>query len=78
MTTIAFEDINKDFARILKLIEQGEEIVIQQGKSGKLAVIVPYSLYKRKQERQLGILEGEASFKLGDNFKVDDEEFLAS
>ena len=78
MTTIAFEDISKDFARILKLIEQGEEIVIQEGSSGKVAVLVPYAQYKRKKERQLGILADKASFKLGNDFKLTDEEFLAS
>lgn len=46
---------------------------------GYFAVIVPYEKYKApKKERPLGILKGKASFKIKDDFKMTDEEFLNS
>lgn len=65
------------FSRVLEYLKNGEEVTISFGKKKeKIAVIVPYSKYKKGLNRKLGILKNKASFEIHTDFKVSDEELL--
>jgi prevent-host-death family protein len=79
MKTLQVADLKANFSEILEDVKKGEEITISYGrKKEKIAVIVPYSKYKKSMNRKLGILEGKASYEISENFKLTDEEFLQS
>jgi len=60
-------------------VKNGEEITISFGrKKEKIAVIIPYSKYKKNIKRKLGLLENKASYKINKNFKFSDNNFLNS
>ena len=77
MKTLQVGELKSKFSQILNDVKHGEEIAISFGKKKEtIAVIVPFSSYKNKKKRKLGIIEGKASFKLSDNFSITDEELL--
>jgi len=77
--TLQVADLKANFSEILEDVKRGEEITISYGrKKEKIALIVPYSKYKKNMNRRLGILEGEAGYEISENFKFTDEEFLQS
>jgi len=84
MRTLTYNEAKDNLLEILEMVQNGEEIIIKNIQTKEnVAVIVPYKKYqkksmpKKKQERPLGILKGKASYKIRDDFKVSDEEFLA-
>lgn len=67
------------FSLILQRVQAGAEIIISFGKKDKkIAVLVPYDKYISDSPRPLGILKDKAKCKIGDDFQVNDEEFLVS
>ena len=77
MKTLQVGEFKKKFSEVLDNIRQGEAITITFGKKKeKLAVLIPYFLYKKKNKRRLGLLEKKASFSISNDFKISDEEFL--
>ncbi|MDY6969034.1 MAG: type II toxin-antitoxin system Phd/YefM family antitoxin [Spirochaetota bacterium] len=79
MKTLQVSEFKKNFSEVLKKVRQGEEVAVSFGKhKEKIAVLIPYSSYKKKHKRKIGILENKASFKLTDNFEISEEEFLNS
>jgi prevent-host-death family protein len=79
MKTLSSMEIINNLDKILEMVKNGEEIIVStnRGKE-KIAIIVPYEKYKKGKERPLGVLKGKASFKIRDDFKITDEEFLSS
>ena len=76
MKTLTVGKFKSDFSNVLKDIENGEEIIVEFGKGHKkLAILIPYKNYKF-QKRKIGILEGKATYKINDNFKMTTEELL--
>ena len=72
-------ELKAKFSQVIDDVKKGEEITISFGKKNeKIAVIIPYSKYRKKIHRQLGILEKTASYKLSDNFKISDDELIIS
>lgn len=70
-------ELKSKFSNVLDCIRKGEEITISYGKKKeKIAVIIPYSKYKKAKSRKLGILKNKASFKIHDDFMISDEELL--
>ena len=64
---------------MIKELQEGHPITITYGKKRtKLAVLVPYDQYVKVAKRQIGVLEGKASFTMHDDFKLTDEAFLTS
>lgn len=79
MKNLQVGELKTKFSEILNDVKKGEEVTISFGKKKeKIAVIVPYSKYKKKTDRNLGILEKKASFKLFDDFKISDDDLLLS
>ncbi len=77
MKTLTVGKFKSDFSKVIKDIENGEEIIVEFGKSHKkIAILVPYQKYNLKK-RNIGILEGKASFKMKDDFKMTTEELLS-
>jgi len=77
MKTLTVGKLKSQFSSIVKDLRNGKEITIEYGKNHqKLGVIIPYSKYKMKK-RKIGILDGKASFKIKDNFKMTTEELLS-
>jgi prevent-host-death family protein len=67
------------FAVVLKEVQAGHPIAITYGKKREtLAVLVPYDQYVKTTQRQLGVLQGKASYHMHDAFKITDEEFLST
>lgn len=77
MKTLQVGELKTKFSKVLDYIKNGEEVTISFGKKKeKLAVIVPYSKYKKGIHRKLGILKNKASFEIHNDFKISDEELL--
>ncbi len=79
MKTLQIGELKAKFSQIIEEVKNGEEVTISYGKKQeKVAVIIPYSKYQRKTNRiKLGLLEGKASYKIHDDFKITEEEFLS-
>jgi len=79
MEALTVGEFKAHFSDILEKVRKGEEIVISYGKKReKVAVLVPYSRYERRQRRKLGPLKGRASCVIHKDFKITDEEMLMS
>jgi len=77
MKNLQVGELKSKFSKILNDIKNGEEFIISFGKKKeKIAVIIPYSKYKKNINRKLGILEKKASYKIEDDFEITDEELL--
>jgi len=79
MKNLQVGEFKSKFSKVLEDIKKGREITISFGKKKeKIAVIIPYSKYKKSINRKLGILENKASFKIKENFSISDEELFNS
>lgn len=79
MYQLSVGQFKSKFSEMLNRVQQGESIGITYGKNKKkVAALVPYSKAKKNHSIKLGLLEGKASFKMHDDFKITDEEFLKS
>ena len=75
MKTIQLAEAKSRFSSVLREVEAGNEIAILYGKSKKtIAVIVPYSEWKKNQKRKLGSLAEKASVHFAKDFKMTNEE----
>ena len=64
------------FSAVMDAVEKGEEIIVEKGKSRKqIGVFVPMNRFA-DQKRTVGILQGKASFKMAEDFKMTPEELL--
>ncbi len=77
MTSVQVSELKSRFSEIIKQVElNGEEFVIEYGRSHKkVAKIVPY-VEEEKRERTFGILDNGEPFEIGEDFEMDIEEFL--
>jgi len=67
------------FSEVLSRVLSGESVGITYGKNKKkVAALVPYKKYLKQAKFKLGLLEGKASFKIHEDFKMTDEEFARS
>lgn len=79
MKILQVGEFKRKFSEVINNIRKGEEVTITFGKKKeKIAVLVPYYVYKQKNKRRIGLLEKKASFKISNDFKITDEEFLNS
>jgi antitoxin (DNA-binding transcriptional repressor) of toxin-antitoxin stability system len=76
MKSMAVGEIKTNFSEVLDEVQKGVEYQILFGRAKKpVAKIVP--IEEEPRPRKLGILQGIASFTLGDDFKFrSEEEFL--
>ena len=79
MKTLGVGELKADLSAVLDDVCHGHPVAIGYGKQKKrLAVIINYDDYMKNSRRKLGVLKGRASFKMHDDFRMTDEEFLLS
>lgn len=79
MDTMTVGEFKAKFSEVVKALEMGHEVAITYGKKRKkIAVVSAYTKKEVKKPRKLGILKGKATIKIMPDFKMTDEEFLAS
>jgi antitoxin (DNA-binding transcriptional repressor) of toxin-antitoxin stability system len=77
--SIAVGEFKAQFSSVIKELQEGHAIAITYGKKRTtLAVLVPYDQYVKSTKRQIGVLQGKASFTMHDDFKLTDEAFLTA
>ncbi|MDZ7724070.1 MAG: hypothetical protein U5R06_15000 [candidate division KSB1 bacterium] len=77
MKSFTQKEVENNVFKIFDLVKNGKNILIKSDRDQEnLAVIIPYKKYKSKGYRQLGILEGKASYKIAKDFETSDEEIL--
>jgi antitoxin (DNA-binding transcriptional repressor) of toxin-antitoxin stability system len=76
MNTLSVTDFETNFSAILMRVKNGENIGISYGNSKKpIAKIIPIDTFI-DASRNIGILEGIATFKEYGDGKISEEEFL--
>ena len=79
MNLLPVGEFKAKFSEVLQKVQQGSSFGITYGRDKrKVAVIAPYKKYINKTKFKLGVLVGKASFKIHDDFKMTNEEFLNS
>lgn len=79
MNLLPVGEFKAKFSEVLQKVQQGASFGITYGKDKKkVAALVPYRKLIKQTKFNLGLLEGKASFKIHNDFKVTDEEFLKS
>ena len=79
MKTKSVGELKTNFSEVLERVKKGESTVISYGrKKEKIAVIIPYNAYKSIKKRKLGLYENKATYKIHDDFKLTDSQFLKS
>ena len=77
MDVLPVAKFKADFSDILTQVQQGKMVGVSYGrKKRSVAVLVPYT-NSTSVQRQLGLLQYEAKFKINKNFKINDEELLS-
>jgi antitoxin (DNA-binding transcriptional repressor) of toxin-antitoxin stability system len=75
MKALTVAELKTNFSEILIQVMNGENVKILYGKSKKpLAMIIP--IENINCPREIGILDGKATFKINGNSKISEEEFL--
>ena len=79
MKSIAVGAFKAQFSSVIKEVQEGPPIAITYGKKRtKLAVLVPYDQYVKSAKREIGVLQGKASYSMHDDFTITDEAFLTA
>lgn len=79
MRTVLIEEAIRDLLHLLKMVQQGEDIIIKDDQEQEnIAVLMSYPKYRNSNhERPLGILKGVASYKIVGDFEVTNEKWFA-
>jgi len=79
MNLLQVGEFKTKFSEVLQKVQQGATFGIIYGKNKKkVAALVPYGKYLKQKKFKLGLLEGKATFRIYNDFKMTDEEFLKS
>ena len=73
--------LKAEFSSIIARVQKsGESFVVEYGrKRQKVAIIIPYDeAYEQSEDREFGIFEGKASYKISKDFEMSDEDLLGS
>jgi antitoxin (DNA-binding transcriptional repressor) of toxin-antitoxin stability system len=75
MKALTVAELKTHFSDVLTQVKNGENVKILYGKSKKpVAMIIP--IENINSPREIGILDGKATFKMNGNGKISEEEFL--
>ena len=76
MSTMSIADFKAQFSDVIDIVEKGGVIIVTKGKNRKpVEAFVPMDRVQPKK-RKLGILQGKASVKFTDDFKMTTAELL--
>jgi len=69
-------ELKTNFSEVLQQVQQGKEFQVLYGRAKKpVARLCPIN--EKPPQRKIGLLDGKASFTMGDDFKFkSEEEFL--
>lgn len=75
MKTMSVGEFKTHFSEVIEQVKAGEEIAVTYGKKKE---VVGYFIPEKPQKakRQLGLLEGKATFTFGPDWEMTTEEFL--
>ena len=77
MKTMPVGELKSHFSEVIEAIKNGEQIVISYGKKKtKIAVIIPFSQYAKKNGVKLGLLKNKANCEFADDFEMTIEELV--
>ncbi|MFA7566894.1 MAG: type II toxin-antitoxin system prevent-host-death family antitoxin [Alkalispirochaeta sp.] len=78
MKTLPVGELKANFSEVIDDVRAGEKIIITYGKKKEnVAVLIPYSSWKKKNSITLGLLK-EKKLKIADDFEMTEEELLGS
>ncbi len=76
MKTISVSEAENSFEPILREITSGEEIILTNNENAeRVAVIIPFATWQKRQKRQLGTLQGKGTVIFEEDFGMTEEEF---
>ncbi|MCL2491298.1 MAG: type II toxin-antitoxin system prevent-host-death family antitoxin [Coriobacteriia bacterium] len=79
MVQFPIAEAKSRFSEVLKIVESGSPVAITRGKKREVvAYFIHPSEYEKPAERKLGDLEHWGEITFSDDWKMTDEEFLAS
>lgn len=77
MKTMPVGELKAHFSQVVKEVKNGEEIVVSYGKKHEnVAVLIPYSTYRKKNSVRLGLLKNQGSVEFSHDFKMTSEELV--
>ncbi len=77
MKTMPVGELKAHFSQVVEEVKNGEEIVVSYGKKHEnVAVLIPYSTYRKKNRIRLGLLKDQGSAEFGDDFKMTADELI--
>ncbi len=77
MKSMTVGKLKGEFSEVLKQVQAGEPVAVELGrKHTRVAVIVPYAQYRQGESRVLGVLEGEATYRVRADWDIPDEEMV--
>jgi len=75
MKALTVAELKTHFSDVLARVENGENVKVLYGRSKRpVAMIVP--IENAGSPRKIGVLEGKATFKIIENGKISEKEFL--
>jgi prevent-host-death family protein len=76
MKTLPVGEFKTHFSEVIDDVRAGEEIIITYGKKREqVAVVIPYSSYKKRNQIKLGLLKNK-NYKILDSFEMTEDELL--
>ncbi|MBL8025321.1 MAG: type II toxin-antitoxin system Phd/YefM family antitoxin [Fibrobacteres bacterium] len=76
MKTLSVSDIKTNFSEVIQNIKTGEQYTVEFGRRHeKIAVILPYSHYKKKNKLKFGLM-ADRKIVMSDDFSISNDEFL--
>lgn len=83
MRTLTIGEFKAQLSDVLAAVQAGESVVVCYGrKKERVAALIPIAEFAarvaKRPRRPLGLLRGQASFAMADDFKISDDEFLAA
>ncbi|MCB1193078.1 MAG: type II toxin-antitoxin system Phd/YefM family antitoxin [Leptospiraceae bacterium] len=77
MKTLQIEELKSQLLEILTEVKAGEEVLIISGKFREnIAMLIPYTKYKKRKSIKLGLLK-DKTMKIHNDFKMTTEELIS-
>ncbi len=78
MRHLTIGEFKAQFSEVLASVQAGESVIVCYGrKKERVAALVPYAQFAAPTgKRPLGLLKGRASFRITEEFVLDDDDFL--
>jgi len=77
MKTMQVGELKTHFSEVVEMVKKGEKIIISYGKKKeKVAVIIPYSQFRKTNAIKLGLLSDKATCRFKNDFAMTEEDLL--